>query len=906
MNLSLSKISFLTIIITALTFSILISIFTIIITNNSYEEKIKQQENNYIQANKELIKREVTRAINKIDLVNNIIHNSLINHLQQKVDFVSNIFSSSINTSLDKKQALLKYKDELDLLKWDKGSGYFYIFDNNGLILYHGSNNEYIGKHILAVASKNKELIDFIEDTLQKDKNIGSYHWTKPHTPNHKLYEKYVYAKKIEHLNIYIAAGIYKDELVKKVQKIIFKEFEDERFGKNDYGYFWIHNLDYTMLLHPITKELEGTNLRDFKTNDGQYFMRNINKLVLKQTAGYINYMWERPDSELIDEKISYVYLIKEWDMVIGSGFYLTELRQIHEGQIKSLKKALYHNLQKILLILAILIVLSFLSALFISKRIKKAEALQKENLNMLEQYKLIVDKSSVVSKTNKYGILTYVNKNFTNVSGYKQAEVIGNSHNILRHPETPKSQFKKLWTTISAGQIWTGLIKNKKNNGDSYYTTTTIVPIKDSYGSIIEYISSGSDVTELIEKRTKLKSIFSTDALTGLGNRVSLINTLNQNTNGALVLINIDRFKELNDLQGYAAGDIILKEFSSRLFDFITDEKYTLYRVQADVFALYTLIDGLENVVEKITEFMDTLGGNPYILNKNSFILTYTAGIASQNENLLTYADMALSEAKNKKVKIKVYEQYMNNIEEYKQNILWVKKLHLAIAEDRIVPFYQPIYNYHTGEVDKYECLMRLIEDGKIIPPDNYLDVAKKTKLYPQLTHKMVAKSIDKFSLCSKEFSINFSIEDLMNEELMQFVYNYAKEKNVFQRLVFEIVESEEIKDNDSISKILNRFTEAGVQIAIDDFGSGYSNFSYLISLKANYIKIDGSIIEHILNDERALEVVKSLVSFAKKSNMKTIAEFVSSKELDIVVKSLGVDYAQGYHYGRAEAELL
>ena len=169
-----------------------------------------------------------------------------------------------------------------------------------------------------------------------------------------------------------------------------------------------------------------------------------------------------------------------------------------------------------------------------------------------------------------------------------------------------------------------------------------------------------------------------------------------------------------------------------------------------------------------------------------------------------------------------------------------------------------------------------------------------------------MVAKSIDKFSLCSKEFSINFSIEDLMNEELMQFVYNYAKEKNVFQRLVFEIVESEEIKDNDSISKILNRFTEAGVQIAIDDFGSGYSNFSYLISLKANYIKIDGSIIEHILNDERALEVVKSLVSFAKKSNMKTIAEFVSSKELDIVVKSLGVDYAQGYHYGRAEAELL
>ena len=302
----------------------------------------------------------------------------------------------------------------------------------------------------------------------------------------------------------------------------------------------------------------------------------------------------------------------------------------------------------------------------------------------------------------------------------------------------------------------------------------------------------------------------------------------------------------------------------------------------------------------------MNTVGKEAYKVKENNFFLTYTAGIASENENLFTYADMALNEAKSKQVKIKTYEESMNNIKEYKQNILWVEKLHLAIAEDRIVPFYQPMYNYKTGKIEKYECLMRLIENGQVIPPDNYLNIAKKTKLYPQLTYKMVAKSIDKFAVSSEEFSINLSIEDLMNEELMQFVYSYAEQKDVFTRLVLEIVESEEISDNDSISKILTRFTEAGAKIAIDDFGSGYSNFNYLISLKANYIKIDGSIIQHILEDERALEVVKSLVNFAKKSNMKTIAEFVSSKELNELIESLGVDYAQGYYYGKAEPELL
>ena len=200
----------------------------------------------------------------------------------------------------------------------------------------------------------------------------------------------------------------------------------------------------------------------------------------------------------------------------------------------------------------------------------------------------------------------------------------------------------------------------------------------------------------------------------------------------------------------------------------------------------------------------------------------------------------------------------------------------------------------------------MRLLENGEVVFPGEYISIAKKTKLYPELTYIMITKSIDKFATCTEEFSINLSVEDLMNNELMTYLYDYSEKKKVFDRIVLEVVESEEIKDSESIFNIITKFKEKGVKIAIDDFGSGYSNYDYLISLNADYIKIDGSIVSQVLEDEIAAQVVTSIVEFAKKSNMKTIAEFVSSKEINDKIELLGVDYAQGYFYGKAEEELL
>jgi EAL domain-containing protein (putative c-di-GMP-specific phosphodiesterase class I) len=228
------------------------------------------------------------------------------------------------------------------------------------------------------------------------------------------------------------------------------------------------------------------------------------------------------------------------------------------------------------------------------------------------------------------------------------------------------------------------------------------------------------------------------------------------------------------------------------------------------------------------------------------------------------------------------------------------------ALETDGVKPFFQPIYNFHTDKIEKFECLMRIIDEkDEVVLPFKFLDIAKKTKLYPKLTNKMIEKSAIFFKDTSYEFSINLTVEDLLNDDTMEFLLHTIKDNEIEDKIVLEIVESEHIDNYDEAIRILDRFKSIGVRIAIDDFGSGYSNFDYLIRLKADYVKIDGSIIKQIESDESAKELVLSIVRFAKKSNMKIIAEFVSSEKIANILRDIGVDYAQGFYYGKPEQTL-
>ncbi|MBU4111152.1 EAL domain-containing protein, partial [bacterium] len=192
-----------------------------------------------------------------------------------------------------------------------------------------------------------------------------------------------------------------------------------------------------------------------------------------------------------------------------------------------------------------------------------------------------------------------------------------------------------------------------------------------------------------------------------------------------------------------------------------------------------------------------------------------------------------------------------------------------------------------------------------KIISPYFFLEIAKKAKLYNELTKIVIRKSFAAFENNAHEFSVNITIDDIINEDTRDFIYSYIQNNSVANRVTFEIVESENIENFETIERFINVVKSFGCKIAIDDFGTGYSNFEYLMRLQADFIKIDGSIIKEILHDKKSELITSVIVAFAKEMHIQVIGEFVENKEINDKLIQLGVNKSQGYYFHKPSATL-
>ena len=208
--------------------------------------------------------------------------------------------------------------------------------------------------------------------------------------------------------------------------------------------------------------------------------------------------------------------------------------------------------------------------------------------------------------------------------------------------------------------------------------------------------------------------------------------------------------------------------------------------------------------------------------------------------------------------------------------------------------------------KIEKYESLVRLVgEEREIASPCCFLEIAKHSKQYIALSKKVIENTFD--ALCDEEaeFSINLTVEDILHPDITELLATKMRDTRFHSRVVYEIVESEGLKETDLVLKFINTIKQFGCKIAIDDFGTGYSNFEYLLKLTPDFIKIDGSMIKEIAFNPDSEEVVKTIIDFAKKRHLKTIAEFVSSREIFEKVLELGIDYSQGYYIGKPQPTL-
>ena len=524
-----------------------------------------------------------------------------------------------------------------------------------------------------------------------------------------------------------------------------------------------------------------------------------------------------------------------------------------------------------------------------------------KDTLLLLEEYKKAIDESSIVSKTNIHGIITYVNNKFSEISGYTKDELLGQNHNIIRNPETPKIFFKEMWETIQNKQVFKGIISNRKKDGTIYYVDSTIVPILDYDGNIIEYIGIRNDITSLFEKDKIITKQF-TDDLTNLPNRQKLIVDSQNFLFPKLAIVNINHFRDINDSYGIEVGDAILKEFSKKLLK-LNSFNINVYRIGGDIFGI--LASGnfsLDSLKDLSLEFLNKLKSNPLKYDNHPLNLSFSIGISSGREWLLVEAEMALMKAKEENKEIVI------NLEDSKkilsEKIELTKNIKDAISNNNLLVYGQKILNNTTNEV-KYETLMRLrTNEGKILSPYFFLEHAKKAKLYHEMTRTMIKQACDYFKNKENMFSINLTMQDITNKETNQFLKETLIETKTNNKIILEIVESEQINQFEEVSSFIKEMKKIGAKIAIDDFGTGYSNFEYIIKLNVDILKIDGSLIKNIHKDKNIFITVSTIVNFAKQLSLEVVAEFVDSKEVLDVIKSLGIEYSQGYFLH--EPELL
>lgn len=442
----------------------------------------------------------------------------------------------------------------------------------------------------------------------------------------------------------------------------------------------------------------------------------------------------------------------------------------------------------------------------------------------------------------------------------------------------------------LSSADKITHLSKNIKSIG--FYTHITKKYLKKNLFLTV------NEAIKNYNLHMQLENSYKKDSLTGLFNRNALLKDLKKPTPAKMLLINIDDFRNINYTFGYQTGDAILKDFSNIL------DKLTIhnsYRLISDEFVV--LCENLSN--EEADELANSIKlhfqDKIFIYGEDEVNLTVSIAISEKKESLIEDAREAIRNS---------MKTQKNNIicvtDEHKKNTsgFSMKHLRLAFAKDQIIPFYQGIRNNKTGQIEKYECLVRLRdENNQLLAPHIFLELAQSMGLMTKVTKTVLRKSFEYFSKHAGDFSINLTEDDLKECYIVDFIKEESAKNNIsLNRVTFEILENINVENSNIIAEQIMQLKELGCKIAFDDFGCEKSNFSRLLDLNIDIVKIDSMFIKNIHTNEKSFKLARAITRLAKDFDCEVVAEGVECEEIQSIIEDLGIDYTQGYYYSKPQ----
>lgn len=535
----------------------------------------------------------------------------------------------------------------------------------------------------------------------------------------------------------------------------------------------------------------------------------------------------------------------------------------------------------------------------------------------------VLENSSEAMFITDAEGYIIETNPAFTKLTGYNVEEAIGKKPSILNSGKHDPSFYKAMWKDLEKNGHWQGEIWNRRKNGEVFAEWQTINTIYNDDGTVHRHVALFSDITEKKKSEELIWAQANFDQLTGLPNRRMFRDRLTQDLKKAhraglglaLMFLDLDRFKEVNDSLGHDIGDALLVEASRRITDCVR-ESDTVARLGGDEFTIILAeLDDRASVERIATDILRAVS-QPFELGDDVAYVSASIGItlypddATSLEDMLKNADQAMYVAKNAgRNRFSYFTNAMQEKALYRLHIL--NDLRSALAEQQLQLHYQPIVDIRTGEIHKAEALLRWFHPKRgLINPAEFIPLAEESGLIHEIGdwvfQQVTAQAMKWTANYGTDFQIGVNkspIQIQSKSELCRWKEHLATTGVSGKNLVIEITEGVLLDHTPAVISELLAFRDAGIQVAIDDFGTGYSALSYLKKLDIDYVKIDQSFILTLETDDNDKALAEAIVVMAHKLGLKVIAEGVETqKQLDLLAK-MGCDYAQGFLYSRALA---
>jgi diguanylate cyclase (GGDEF)-like protein/PAS domain S-box-containing protein len=558
-----------------------------------------------------------------------------------------------------------------------------------------------------------------------------------------------------------------------------------------------------------------------------------------------------------------------------------------------------------------------------IYRNIQQAGRLQQaeEHIHTLSQ---AIDQSPVsVVILDTEGKIEYTNRGFERITGYNAPEVMGKYPSLLKSEYTPTSLNRELWQSISNGITWEGEFLNQRKNGEVFWEYAHIAPVLDANGRLRHYIAVGTDITKQKQQEKQLQYQANFDALTDLPNRFLSMDRLTQLINEgkrskkriAVLFLDLDDFKKINDSLGHEAGDQLLIQAASRLKDTVRIGD-TVGRLGGDEFIV--LLGGLKEPTDarSMAENLLSRFRAPFLLNDRELFLTVSVGIALYPDDgdtpveLLRNADTAMYHSKDHGRNMYHYFTDAMNREVY-HRLQLEEQLHGALQRGEFFLRYQPLVNVGNHTLIGVEALLRW-NNPKLgtVPPMEFVPIAERTGLILEIGEYVITTAIQQLSQWQRQFNrglkmaLNLSPRQFRDANLAPFVEHILRKNSVSPGLLkLEITEGVLMSGRDCIDDTLMRLNKLGVALVMDDFGTGYSSLSYLRDYPFDILKIDRSFINDITEDVADQELVNASIDMGHGLGLEVVAEGVETEGQLAYLADRGCDYVQGYLFGKPQA---